>query len=289
MTDNLEEIPPNERVNRRGFCFTLFNYTDELKQKIRQLLPVYLVYGHETCPTTGKAHLQGYIYFKNARSSKSLYKLVPGWAVYKCKGTVEENYTYCTKGTDIYEEGTKPATHFEKGIRGGAAECERWDNARTAARDGRFDDIDSDLYIRYQNSFKRLRTEDGPQPPDLESRQTYGVWIYGPPRTGKSHYVRTNYPNCYLKDINKWWDGYQGEPVVLIDEITPDHASFMMPLLKKWVDKWKFSAEFKGGRKVIRPENVFVTSNHSIEEVFPPGIDRDALVSRFEVIYKDKI
>ena len=37
-----------------------------------------------------------------------------------------------------------------------------------------------------------------------------GVWIWGEPGTGKTHYAREKYPNCYIKAQNKWWDGYTG-------------------------------------------------------------------------------
>ena len=45
-----------------------------------------------------------------------------------------------------------------------------------------------------------------------------GIWIYGPSRIGKSHFVRaaetdpvTAKLELYVKAQNKWWDGYEGE------------------------------------------------------------------------------
>lgn len=133
-----------------------------------------------------------------------------------------------------------------------------------------------------------MRKEDAPAPDDLEEAPTYGIWIYGPPRTGKSHMARSEYQPLYLKDINKWWDGYDGQANVLIDEFAPEHAQFLTGYMKKWVDRWTFSAETKGSRTVIRPKKIIVTSNYSIEDCFPQGVDRDAMLSRFQVIHKSQ-
>lgn len=46
-------------------------------------------------------------------------------------------------------------------------------------------------------------------------------WHWGPTGTGKSHTVRTAYPDAYLKTNTKWWDGYQKEDVVIIEELGP--------------------------------------------------------------------
>lgn len=37
------------------------------------------------------------------------------------------------------------------------------------------------------------------------------IWIYGPPKTGKTTYALDCYPNAYLKDpSNLFWEGYTG-------------------------------------------------------------------------------
>ena len=51
---------------------------------------------------------------------------------------------------------------------------------------------------------------------------------------------------------NKWWDGYEGEDVVIIEEWSPDDK-LSLQNLKEWADKWPFGAERKGGYMIIRP------------------------------------
>ena len=64
------------------------------------------------------------------------------------------------------------------------------------------------LYKLHTNKFEVL--------PKLDNE-----WHYGPTGTGKSHTVRGQYPDAYIKGNNIWWDGYQGQSVVIIEEMGP--------------------------------------------------------------------
>lgn len=118
-----------------------------------------------------------------------------------------------------------------------------------------------------------------------------GLWIEGEPGIGKSYAVRQAFKGkIYLKDHSKWWDGYDGEEVVLIDDVHAD-AAWMVHFLKIWADGYPFNAETKGGMAKIRPRWIVVTSNYSIEELgrkrtgggweYPDRRDVEALRRRF--------
>jgi hypothetical protein len=95
------------------WCFTVFQYDEETEKKLKSLYPDtvdYLCYGHEVCPTTGKAHLQGYIKFTNKKRFNQVKKLfnVPPH-IEKCKGTPHQNFIYCGKeDKNPVELGTRP-------------------------------------------------------------------------------------------------------------------------------------------------------------------------------------
>lgn len=67
-----------------------------------------------------------------------------------------------------------------------------------------------DLYNTLSNEAKRI---DG---------VLINEWHWGPPGTGKSSYAFNNHTTHYLKANNKWWDGYNGEEVVIIDDLAAD-------------------------------------------------------------------
>ena len=73
------------------------------------------------------------------------------------------------------------------------------------------------------------------------------VWVCGPSGCGKSSWVRETYPVFYSKSMNKWWDGYDHEDVVVLDDFDPKHAEFLSYYLKIWADHYSFNAEVKGG------------------------------------------
>lgn len=58
--------------------------------------------------------------------------------------------------------------------------------------------------------------------------------------------------------------------------INPQH-------IKVWADIYPFTCETKGGTMHIRPKKIVVTSNFSIEEVYPTEQDSAAIRRRFNI------
>lgn len=119
-----------------------------------------------------------------------------------------------------------------------------------------------DKLIKNVNLYKVLNKEV----PAIFPRENY--WIYGDPGAGKSYAVRALYPDSlFIKSANKWWDGYAGQDVVLLDDFGKEHQCLSY-YLKIWADSYSFSAEIKGGSIVPYYTKFIVTSNYEPEDIW---------------------
>ena len=93
----------------RGFCFTLNNYSQEDIECMRSVAKdcCYCIFGYEKGESE-TPHLQGYLYFKNARSWKNTVKLCEKWHLECAKGKPYDNFIYCSKGDNFEEFGERP-------------------------------------------------------------------------------------------------------------------------------------------------------------------------------------
>lgn len=140
-----------------------------------------------------------------------------------------------------------------------------WDEVWEHAKKGKIEEIPADIRIRNYSVLRRIEKDYMKPPDNLEA--VCGIWYYGIPGAGKSHKARERYPDAYLKPCNKWWDGYQNEENVLIDDLDKNHK-VLGHHLKIWADRYAFIGESKGTSVAIRPKNIVVTSNYSIDEIF---------------------
>lgn len=263
----------------RNFTFTLNNWQDK-PDLVRQLNAVscrYLVYGREV-GEQGTPHLQGTVVFKNPKTESAARKALEGCHVEVC-ASLEHSIAYCKKDGDFEERGSQPCTQKEKG----QAEKDRWKKILEAAEEGRMDDIPYQVRFTHYKAINYHRAV-GKNKRKLEDTEEQHLWYYGPSGTGKSRKARTDHPEAYLKNCNKWWDGYNDESIVLIEDFDKKH-DVLGHHMKIWADRYPFHAEEKGGSTGnIRPRKIVVTSNWHPNEIWSAEQDLQPILRRFKVV-----
>lgn len=157
-----------------------------------------------------------------------------------------------------------------------------WELAREAAKAGELDKVPANIYVPYYNNLLKIAAKHQAPVEDLD--RPCGVWYYGDTGTGKSHAARTEHKDSlYIKNPNKWWDGYDRQDNVLIEDIDKSHE-YMGQWLKIWADKYFFPCEIKGSSMVIRPKKIIVTSNYHPRDIWSDVGIIDPILRRFQIV-----
>lgn len=255
--------------NRR-WVFTVNNPTGDIVSPLEPLVE-YMVVGNEVAPQTGTPHLQGYCFLKTKMRRSQLSKLLPTAWLQEAKGSHQDNFDYCTKAKDFKEYGKFPEESSSCGKK-------FWNEFIASARAGTAEDTHPQQFVQYHAFVIKMMKENPPKVDDLATLDN--VWFVGEAGAGKSRKARADYPDFFDKSINKWWDGYQGQPTVLLDDFDKSH-SVLAHHVKRWSDRYAFSAEIKGSYDFIRPQRIVVTSQYTIDEIWDDAETRAAMHRRF--------
>lgn len=262
----------------RNYCWTLNNYTSVEVAELAATECRYLCFGKEI-GSEGTPHLQGFISFESQRVMPK--KLIPRAHFEAMKGTQEQAIAYCEKDGDFQEFGDRPKTSKEKGL----DEKARWSDIRKLAESGDWNTL-NDKYpkesVLYDKNLERIYSKRPREIETIDGEMPH-FWFYGAPGTGKSRDARARFPGAYIKNPNtKWWDGYDGEEYVIIDDFDKYQVS-QGGDLKRWLDRYPFQAEAKGSQMMVRPKVIIITSNYHPSEIWEDPITVEAITRRCTV------
>lgn len=247
----------------RLWCFTNFNLDFDYNNFLSSTTAEYVIYGTEVCPKTKKTHHQGFVYFSGARGSfKQVAKQLGKCHVEPCKGNLDQNCDYCSKDGNIKEFGVRPKQGHRNDLEAVKETILNGDMS--------VDDIcveNPNLYHQYGRTLNKL--EDIALRRKFRTQMTEGTWYYGPTGVGKSHVAfkdftpETHY--VYPND-NGWWDGYTGQPVVIINEF---RGGMMYSELLDLLDKWPKTVRRRGREPVpFLAQKLIITSSLPPDEVY---------------------
>lgn len=241
----------------------------------------------------GTKHLQGYVEFREQLRFNVVKRYLPRAHIEVMRGTPLQASDYCKKEFHFFEAGQICENYNgARGVhsdnqRGGNAKADRYRAVIRLSKQGDLVQIEQDFpqyFFNHYGTIKRIYQDFQKRPADANA--VTGIWIYGESGIGKSRRARRMFPNdrLYDKPCNKWWDGYQHEAIVLIDDFDKSHH-VLRHHLNRWADRYAFPAESKGSTSQIRPEKIIITSNWSPEEIWPESIESSTIRRRFDVIH----
>ncbi|AEL87792.1 putative replication-associated protein [Bat faeces associated cyclovirus 4] len=276
----------------RRFCFTWNNPTELDFALCSEFIKKYCKYGivgKEIAPTTGTLHLQGFCNLqKPMRFSTIKQRLDNRIHLEKANGSDEENQKYCSKSGDFFEEGSP-------GFPGRRTDLESLvssiKNREVTTLKG-VAEMHGACFIKYHRGIQAYMQQMVPiQPRDFKT-EVYFYW--GPPGTGKSRRAaeeaRTRFPNnpdtgrdeVYYKPRGLWWDGYEQQKAVVIDDF---YGWIKYDEMLKICDRYPYKVQIKGGFQEFKAEAIWITSNVSIDLLYRfTGYDPAALQRRMTCI-----
>lgn len=243
---------PRDRASKRAWCFTVNNYTDANQASLRATECRYIIFGREV-GESGTPHLQGYVEFANALTLAGAKRRLGIDAAHlePRRGTPIEAATYCRKDGDFEERGELPN---ESGRR---RNYEQFTSAVTDLTQP-MESVASEFpgeFMRYHRGATELRARLSAIP---RSFKTTVIWLWGPTGVGKSRMAQELYPGAYWKPPGKWWDGYVGQPTVVLDDLRG--RDFEFNYLLRLLDRYPLRVEYKGGSAEFAPKTIFITS-----------------------------
>jgi len=243
----------------------------------------------EQCPRTQRWHIQGYVALKKKRRLSSIFdQTLCVWqgepyvwpyvkpAIY----SAWNNKKYCEKDGDGFTVGEAANWTDEKLKALGKKQGKRTD-IEAMAKDFKENPWETKLtkarkfpnqFCHYNRAFDKLLTLERDHQYHSEynnsdrAKDMKNYAYVGPPGCGKSHTVEQEvkklisdnpHLRVYYKTIQKWWDGYDGEEIVVWDDF---RSSMPFSELLNLMDGKPFRREAKGTTICLRAHHIFFTS-----------------------------
>lgn len=274
MAQKLSEVilGSDKDSKKRAWCFTLNNYGDSDIKRICELGKngTYVIFGKEIGEKCGTPHLQGYIHWKNARTFKSMKKILGDkFHIEAARGSVDENVKYCSKENNVTEIGDKPCQGNRIDI-------------STFVQDIENGDSDEELWVKHPACMVKYRKAKEDRKNCMNGKIVRDCpeikVIVGPPGCGKTRSVIENEPKLWNAPSDyQWFDGYCGQEAVLFDDY---EGEIEYRFLLKLLDRYKMQVPIKGGFTWWIPKRIYITSNVEIEKWYKGRRDIGALMRR---------
>jgi len=260
-----DEINPNNRT----WVFTYNNYDEAVIDNIKAWKVNRMIVSKEV-GESGTPHLQGAVTFCTVTSLKTAKVLLPKahWEV----AIVNEGcFNYCAK------EGSDVIINIDNTHQGRRSDLEC---AVEALKKGGIKELVKEcpeVFVKYHTGFEKLAGYIN-KPNKREKPIVY--WYYGKTGTGKTAKVHELEKELWTSnDTLKWFNGYDNEEAVLLDDFRGSHCTF--DYLLRLLDGYNMKVEIKGGFVNWNPKRIYVTSCKHPRDVYSDDVfDKDERVDQ---------
>lgn len=277
----MDLVCKNPQVNKDGkisadrkWFLTINNYSEEEVKAAEDACKGcnYGCYTKEVGDKCGTPHLHIWLHFKNARAFNAIKKLFPRANIQVGKGTDAQACEYLSKQNAPTEFGEKS----KQGSRGDLEEIRAILKTEPSMRKV----MDVAQNFQCAKMAEMILKYDEPQRP-YGPRNVY--WHWGETGLGKSWVAEMAHgSNLFKPTTFKWWDGYDGHKVVLLDEIRGDYCKFHEILTL--TGESSFRVETKGGSRQAVYDTIYITSPYHPNDLWQTVEDKSQLLDRITEI-----
>lgn len=184
----------------------------------------------------------------------------------------------------VWKEDTRvEGTQFELGAKKVRRnkKCD-WERVWCLAKSGEFEAIPENVRVQHYRTLRAIRSDYAKS---IGMERTCTVF-WGPTGLGKSMRAWDEAGlDAYPKDPRtKWWDGYNGQSNVVIDEF---RGAIDVSHMLRWLDRYPVLVEVKGSSVPLMAKNIWITSNLD-PRCWYPDLDEDtknALIRRLNITH----
>jgi hypothetical protein len=251
----------------RNFCITDWNLTLWTEQSVRAALENpklrYVVWQFERSPITGREHVQAYVETNVTVGLKGLKALIGSDHVHveNRRGSKMQAVGYCKKEESRIDGPWEFGEKAQQGARNDLKKLQ--EDLDRGAPMLEISQNHFGLFLKHYKGIEAYRRLRLPQ-----RNWVTELYIYwGTTGTGKSHTAdrtardgeriyRLRRPNQHRGTL--WWDGYEGQEVVVIDEFS---GWVPWDILLLMADRYPLTVDVKGGSVPFVARRIYITSN----------------------------
>lgn len=278
ITNNRNNGIQSKNSKAKNWVFTLNNWTEEditnlsTRFETQHQSVSYICYKREICPNTGTKHLQGLICYSNRirwNQARDIFtrsdKTNNSW-LHTMQGTIQQSEEYVSKETsadptnsNVVRLGTQPSG---QGTRSDIAQLVQ--SIEAGARELDIFEEHPEFFIKHPTGVRRAIQIRQPK----RNFKTKVYWFYGTSGSGKSQKAHEiGGLNAYYKNASmEFWEHYQNEEIVIIDDYRPGMCCFSEFL--RLLDRYPHMVNVKGNFAQFNSKVIIITTPKTPRETW---------------------